>query len=316
MVKLVAGLMGSSVATGSTKLSSTDQLRPFLSILHNHNITELDTARVYNSGKSEEDLGAIPEAKDDFTIATKAPGFSPGSLTIEGIIANCNASLAALKQDRIELYYFHGPDRQTPLEQSCRAIDQLHQEGKIKKFGLSNFNRAEVEEVHSTCAARGWLLPSVYQGGFNPLSRAAEEQLFPTLRKLNMSFYAFSPLGGGYFSKSTEELRVPPAGGRFDQMKHFKSMYVNDLSLELHDMLSSACAEEGVTLKAATLRYLAHHSALGSQDAIILGASSQGQMEENLEACEAGPLPGSVVAAFETLWARYKGHGYSEMYCV
>ncbi|KAK4635730.1 Oxidoreductase sirO [Fulvia fulva] len=316
MVKLIAGLMGSSVATGSSKMASTDQIRPFLAMLRNHDITELDTARVYNSGKSEEDLGAIPEAQANFKIATKAPGFSPGSLSAEKVIANCKASLAALQQDQIELYYFHGPDRQTPLEESCKAINQLYQEGKIAEFGISNFNKDEVEEIHSTCSMNGWLAPTVHQGGFNPLSRAAEEKLFPTLRKLNMAFYAFSPLAGGYFSRSTDQLREPPAGGRYDQMKHFKNMYVNDLSLELHDMLSEACAREDVTVKAAALRYLAHHSALRDEDGIILGASSQEQMEENLAACEAEKLPGSIVSAFELLWTRYKGHGYSDMYCV
>lgn len=106
MVKIIAGLMGSSVASGSSKLSHPDQLRPFLQMLRKHNVQDLDTARVYNAGKSEEDMGNISEAKDQFHIATKAPGFSPGSLSYQKVIDNCTASLAALKQDRIGLYYF------------------------------------------------------------------------------------------------------------------------------------------------------------------------------------------------------------------
>jgi len=165
MVKVVVGLMGSSVASGSITMTGPSQLRAFLDMLKKHNVRELDTARVYNAGKSEEDLGAIPEAKNDFSIATKAPGFSPGSLSYQKIINNCNASLAALQQEKIDLYYFHGPDRQTPLEESCKAIHQLYQEGKIRTFGISNFNAQEVEDIHSICSKNGWLTPTVYQGG-------------------------------------------------------------------------------------------------------------------------------------------------------
>lgn len=316
MVKIIAGLMGSSVQSGSTKMSSPDQLRPILDLLSKHNVRQLDTARVYNGGKSEQDLGAIPEAQQNFHIATKAPGFSPGSLAYQKVIDNCNASLKALNQKQIPLYYFHGPDRETPLEESCKAIHQLHQEGKIGAFGVSNFNEQEVEWIYSICDKNGWILPTVYQGGYNPLSRTAETALFPTLRKLNMAFYGFSPLAAGFFSRSKEDLVTPPKGGRMDQMKFIKDMVVNDLSLKLHDKLTAACEKEGLTLKAATLRYLANHSALEDEDGIILGASSAEQMEENLKAVEGGKLPESVVQAFEQLWEEYREGGYEPAYCV
>ncbi|KAK0297380.1 hypothetical protein LTR91_003852 [Friedmanniomyces endolithicus] len=301
MVKIVVGLMGSSVSSGSTSMTGAEQLRPFLSMLKKHNVRELDTARVYNSGKSEEDVGNVAEAKNDFIIATKAPGFSPGSLAYQKVIDNCNASLKALKQDSIALYYFHGPDRKTPLEESCKAIDQLHKECKIAKFGVSNFSAQEVEEVHSICSSKGWITPSVYQGMYNPLSRTGEQTLFPTLRKLGMAFYAFSPLAGGYFSKSDSQLRTPTSGGRMDQMKHFANMFVNDLSLAMHDHLTQTCEKEGLTVKEAALRWLFHHSILGAEDRVILGGSSTEQMEENVEACEGGPLPERVVECFEKI---------------
>lgn len=270
---------------------------------------------MYNSGKSEEDLGGIPEAKQQFQIATKAPGFSPGSLTYDKVIRNCGESLAALKQDRIGLYYFHGPDRQTKVEESCRAINDLYKDGKIERFGVSNCSREEVEEIHGICSKNGWIVPSVYQGGYNPLLRSAETELFPTLRRLGIVFNAYSPLGGGYFSRPTEQLRSPPAGGRMDQMKIFSSIYVNDLSMKLHETLEEVCQRENLALKTATLRYLMNHSALGKDDGVILGASSLEQMEQNIKACEGGPLPAVVVSAFEDLWAEYR-KAYSPAYCV
>lgn len=171
MVKIVVGLMGSSVSSGSASMSGADQLRPFLTMLKKHGVRELDTARVYNSGRGEEDLGNVVEAKTDFTIATKAPGFSPGSLVYQNVIDNCNASLQALQQEKIGLYYFHGPDRKTSLLESCKAIHQLHTDGKIEKFGISNFSVDEVNEVHSICSDNGWITPSVYQGQYEAISQ-------------------------------------------------------------------------------------------------------------------------------------------------
>jgi aflatoxin B1 aldehyde reductase len=316
MVKIIAGLMGSSVASGSTKLSGPEQLRSFLTGLKKHNIKELDTARVYNSGKSEQDLGALPEAHHDFSIATKAPGFSPGSLAFQKVLDNCNASLAALKQSKLDLYYFHGPDRATPLEESLRAINQLYQEDKFARFGVSNYHATEVQAILDICDKQDFIKPSVYQGGYNALARAGEKELFPLLRKHNIAFYAYSPLAGGYFSRPATELRAPPEGSRMNQMQVFSAMYVNDLSLEIHDALGKACEAEGLTLKEATLRWLMHHSILGEEDGVILGASSLGQMEENLRACEGGPLSGEIVGEFERAWERFSGAGYSKFYSI
>lgn len=316
MVKIIAGLMGSSVASGSARLSGHEQLRVLLSALKNRNIRELDTARVYNAGKSEEDLGGIPEAQHDFAIATKAPGFSPGSLAYQKVIDNCNASLAALKQQKLDLYYFHGPDRKTPLEESLRAIDQLYREGKFARFAVSNYHATEVEEILQLCTKHGFVRPSVYQGGYNALARAGEKELFPLLRQHNIAFYAYSPLAGGYFSRPATELRSPPAGSRMDQMSVFSAMYVNDLSLDIHRKLTKACTEDGLTLKEATLRWLMHHSILGKDDGVILGASSAEQMEENVTACEGGPLPVRVVEEFEDAWKRFSGAGYSQHYSI
>lgn len=305
MVKIIVGLMGSSVASGSSKMSNVEALSSFLAVTKKHNVHELDTARVYNGGKSEELLGAATSSgNDDFAIATKAPGFSPGTLTYQEVTDACNASLAALDKKSIDLYYFHGPDRETPLEESCKAINQLYTKGKFRRFGVSNVTAAEVEEVQSICQRNSWVKPSVYQGGYNAYARGGEEALFPTLRKHDMAFYAFSPLAGGFFSRPSEQLRNPPQGGRMDQMSNFKSMYVSDLSLKLHEELTAVCERENLTLKEAALRWLMHHSALGEEDGVILGASSEEQMEENLVACEGGPLPASVAEAFNGFCAK------------
>lgn len=318
MVKIIAGLMGSSVASGSVHMSQPEQLRALLTLLGKHGIRELDTARVYNGGQSEGHLGAIKDTVEacNLAVATKAPGFTPGALSYDNIIRACNDSLAATKQQKFDLYYFHGPDRQTPLEESCRAMNQLHSEGKFDRFGISNFRADEVHEIVDICRKNSWVSPSVYQGVYNPLLRAMEPALLPVLRGYGMAFYAYSPLGGGFFSRPIEQLRTPPAGGRMDQMKVFQTIYVSDMSLELLQSLTDACDKAGVSVREAALRWLMHHSPLGEADGIVLGASNEAQMEQNLIACKGAPLPESVVRCFAEISSQYRAAGTDEMYCV
>ncbi|KAI9687657.1 MAG: hypothetical protein M1820_010414 [Bogoriella megaspora] len=314
MPRIIVGLMGGSIAKGSASLTTSSQLSDFLQLLNGFNVNELDTARVYNSGKSEELLGSIP-ARNDFIVATKAPGFSPGSLSYDNIMANCHASLKALGKEKLDIYYFHGPDRSTPLEESCRAMGELHRQGKFERFGISNYNVSEVQTIYDICKKEGYVLPSIYQGGFNPMLRGMEEALLPTLRKNSIAFYAFSPLAGSYFSRPIEQLRNPTQGSRMDDMKQFQQLYINDVSLELLEELTNACDEEGLTVKEATLRWFMHHSVLGKEDGVILGGSGA-QIEENLKACEKGPLPESVVSVFQSMWKRYKDSGKAPGYSV
>lgn len=260
------------------------------------------TARVYNGGKSEELLGAV-EAHKTYTIATKAPAFSSGSLRYDAIVDNCNKSLQALKQDKIDLYYLHGPDRATPLEEQCRAIGQLHKEGKIERFGVSNISDEEVQNIHDYCREMGFVLPTVYQGGFNPLLQGSKKTLLPLLRKLNMAFYAYSPLAGGLLAKNIDEVLKPAEGSRFQAMPVFGTLYLKDGILSELRKLTDLCQQSGITTLEATLRWFRHHSPLQEEDGVIIGASSDAQLQASLAACEKGPLPEEIQQAFVTLWA-------------
>jgi aflatoxin B1 aldehyde reductase len=88
--------------------------------------------------------------------------------------------------------YIHGPDRTTPFAETLEAVDKEYRAGKFEKFGLSNFNAAEVEECVGLCKTNGWVVPSVYQGHYNAITRGGEKDLFPVLRKYGISFYAFT----------------------------------------------------------------------------------------------------------------------------
>ncbi|KIW05170.1 uncharacterized protein PV09_03721 [Verruconis gallopava] len=301
MVKISVGMMGSSVAAGSPSLATPAQVSAFLDVVRSHGVRELDTARVYNDGKSEELLGEV-QAHKDFLIATKAPAFTPGSLEYDNIILNCEKSLRALRVNTIDLYYLHGPDPRTGFEEQCRAINSLHEQKKIDRWGISNLTPTQVQEVYSICEKNKYPLPTAYQGGYNPINRhQSESNLLPLLKRLNMTFYAYSPLAGGLLAKPTEEIVTPKKGTRFDSMRVFGNMYLNEENIAVLRMLQNACTAAGISLLEATMRWFMHHSPLGENDVVILGASSDSQIAESLRACKKGPLPETLFVAFEEM---------------
>jgi aflatoxin B1 aldehyde reductase len=104
------GFLRSSVANGSAKMSTPAQVGAFINMPKQHKVKEIDTACVYNGGKLEELLGAVGAGiKLGFAVCTKAPGFLSGILYGEKIKKACYASLEALQQDKMDIFYFHGP---------------------------------------------------------------------------------------------------------------------------------------------------------------------------------------------------------------
>lgn len=220
------------------------------------------------------------------------------------MLADIDDSLADLGIKQINVEFLHAPDRATPFEEACEAMDQAHREGKIRQWGLSNYTADEVQQFIDICEARGWVKPSVYQGQYNPIVRSGEAPLFPVLRRNGMAFYAYSPAAGGFFAGGH---KATTKGGRFDG-KHFvgslyRDMYVQPAIIAASEKVVEVAARHGISGHAAALRWTVNHSILRAKhgDAVIVGASSVEQLRDNLDVTEQGPLPEEVVAAFDAL---------------
>ena len=297
-------MMGGSAANTNI-LADEQKSSKLLDLLAQHGVKEIDTARVYGKGASEAMLGT-QEAHKRFAVSTKAPAFSPGTLSKDNIRRNCEASLKALRQDSLDIYYLHGPDAQTPFTEQCAIVDELYKEGKFKRFGISNLTSSQVQEVYDICKSNKYVLPTVYQGGYNPILRTTEAVRLPLFRKLGIAFYAYSPLAGGFLAKPLDQILNPAEGSRFEAMSVFGDIYCNDDFINGVEQLNVVLKRHDMTTRNAALRWLRHHSALQDEDAIVLGASSVEQAAQNLADCDAGPLPEDVIEAMETLWESVK----------
>lgn len=284
---------------------SNEDLQAFVDVLNKNKIKNIDTARIYVN--SEKRLGEIAAAKS-FTIDTKAPGFFSGALTRTSITDGLTESLSLLKTDKVDIYYLHAPDHDTPIEETVDAIQELHRQGKFARFGLSNFLPADVRKVHAYAKSKGGVVPTVYQGNYNAFARSIEKDLFPVLRELGFAFYAYSPLAGGFFAKDPDDLLAKKATGRFDPSTFGGNMY-NELyskpgtieGLRQWKKIAQAAGETSVML---AYRWAVYHSALDAQkgDAIIIGASRPAQLQQTIEGLSKGPLAEETVKEIQELW--------------
>nr|XP_039262147.1 aflatoxin B1 aldehyde reductase member 2-like [Styela clava] len=286
--------------------------KKMLDVFHNYGGREIDTAYVYGLGKTEVYLGDLKdEISKDFEYATKANPYEERTLNAGSVRLQLETSLERLKRKQVDIYYLHAPDHVTPLTETLKIIDVLHKEGKFSEFGLSNYSAWQVAEIVNLCKQNGWIQPTVYQGMYNILERLVEKELISCLRYYKIRFYAYSPLASGILTGKHKMEHIPEnIPSRFSTGKFaavFRNLYWRPEYFDaVEDIRTAVSSVYGfsVSLTEVAMRWIYHHSALKGEcgDAVILGASSAKQLEDNLEFTKKGPLDPSVVSVIENTW--------------
>ncbi|KAI0859693.1 Aldo/keto reductase [Xylaria cubensis] len=311
-MKVVCGTMsfGAAGTRGSPHINSVEQAAKVLEVFQRHGHDELDSARAYGEGTTEELLGNLKWQNRGLKMDTKLFPTAGHALEKtsgythkpEDVRRGLLDSLKALKSDKIEMFYLHGPDRKHSYEDTLRAVNELHQEGYFKRFGISNYMAWEVAQMCEICERHGWIKPTAYEGHYHALQRRVEDELFPCLRHYGISFYVYSPLASGFLT------------GRYTRDKPIENMHLRHLWNEGYwdalDIIQPVAQKLGLTIAEMALRWLVHHSQLKQElsDAVILGAGSVGNLENNLTDLEKGPLPEEAVKALNDAWLVCKAH--------
>ncbi|KAL9623830.1 MAG: hypothetical protein Q9160_001821 [Pyrenula sp. 1 TL-2023] len=304
------------------KFNTVNQAMPLLKSFQSRGYLDIDTARAYPVGKggtAETLLGSCDSIHTWSNISTKVASFMPGSHRPANITRSIEQSLEALNAPYgVDIMYLHAPDHATPYVETLSAMNAAYQEGAFQRLGLSNYSASDVEKIVRICEENCFVKPSVYQGQYNAICRSAEAELFTVLRRHNIAFYAYSPTACGFFSGKVSRQSTAIKGSRWDQSSYIGRKYSKDY---FHDELfatQSTVIDEadycGISGHAAALRWTVYHSALDAAagDAVVLGASSVEQMEENLNILEEGPLPPRLAAVMGEVWdAAAKGPNYT-----
>ena len=154
-------------------------------------MTLIDTAEMYGSGRSEELIGrVIAGQRDRVFLVSKV---SPNHVAGDGIPRACEASLARLGTDHLDLYLLHWPSRDADLSSIVVAFESLRTSRKIRAWGVSNFKTSDMEDLfrvpHGDRCATNQVL-------YNLGNRGIEQDLLPLCERHGIPVMAYSPLGG------------------------------------------------------------------------------------------------------------------------
>jgi len=280
----VLGTMNIEYPYSSNKNKSIQSYQEIIEqYFHNIDCPILDTSYYYGNTKTEEILGLILENMNKkYKISTKAnPWFDNdftngklGQLSKYNLERQLTISLKNLKLDKVDIFYLHCPDYETPIKETLEKCDELWRKEKFNYLGISNFSKEQLQEVLDVCN-NNYEIPKYYQGMYNLISRKVEV-IFPILNEYNIEFWAYNPLAGGLLTGKYKNELVD--NSRFKNNKIYQNIFWKD---EIINNLNDFFKLQDPIEK--SFHWLIKHSKLRENDKIILGVSTIDQLESNLK---------------------------------
>jgi len=254
-------------------------------------VTFFDSAEVYGPFVNEEVVGeALAPIRDQVVIATKF-GFRNGNAgdgldsRPERIREVAEQSLKRLKTDRIDLFYQHRVDPNVPIEDVAGAVQELIRQGKVRHFGLSEAGAATIRRAHAVQPV------AALQSEYSLWWREPEQEILPTLEKLQIGFVPFSPLGKGFLTGAINQ------DTKFDHSDYRNTVprftpEARKANQALVELLGAIAAKKGVTPAQIALAWL-----LAQKPWIvpIPGTTKMHRLEENIQAAEIELTSGDLV---------------------
>jgi len=277
--RLGLGAMGMSVAYAGASTDDAESTRTIHRAI-DLGVTLIDTAEVYGPYINEELVArALQGRRDQVVLATKFGLIShTGRNGLDSSPANIriavDGSLQRLATDRIDLYYQHRLDRNTPIEETIETLAELVAAGKIRHIGLSEVGVNTIRRAHGVHPI------TAVQSEYSLWTRDPEDGVLAVLRELGIGFVAYSPLGRGFLTgaiRSTESL--PDSDYRKTNPRFFDENFQHNLSSA--DELRDISADVGATPAQVALAWLL---AKGSDIVPIPGTKRVARLEENVGA--------------------------------
>ena len=241
-----------------------------------------DTADMYGAGRNEELVGrALRGHRDDVIIATKFGNVRNPDGTFKGVDGRpeyvrkaCDASLARLGVDTIDLYYQHRVDPNTPIEDTVGAMADLVREGKVRWLGLSEAAPQTIRRAHAVHPI------AALQTEYSLWSRDPEDGILPAVRELGIGFVAYSPLGRGFLSGRIRSLDDLDADDYRRNSPRFQGENLQK-NLRLVDEIRDMAAEHRCTPSQLALAWVLER---GDGVVPIPGTKRRHYLEENVGA--------------------------------
>jgi voltage-dependent potassium channel beta subunit len=270
-----------------------------MKLAYDNGVNFFDNAEVYASGQSEIVMGEILKKfkwdRSTYTVSSKV--FWGGKLPTQiglnrkHIIEACHGALKRLQVDYLDLYFCHRPDKNTPIEETVRAMHDLIQQGKVLYWGTSEWSGVEIMEAYSVARQYNLTPPTMEQPQYNLLHRDKFEVEYSKLYKeIGLGTTIWSPLASGLLSG--KYIDKTPEGTRIDRpgMEWLKENIVGDANKWKHEKvkaLKKVADDLGVSLNRLSIAWVLKNPNVSTA---ILGASKTEQLEDNLKALDIVPM--------------------------
>jgi aryl-alcohol dehydrogenase-like predicted oxidoreductase len=270
-------------AWGTTQVEEAKRL---VDVCLESGINFFDTANVYSNGRAEEVLGgAIAGRRDKLMISTKAtfamgPGPNDSGSSRYALINACEASLRRLGTDYIDVYYMHGFDALTPVEETLSALDGLIRAGKIRYIGCSNYSGWHLMKSLAVSERYGLARFVAHQAFYSLVSREFEWELMPLALDQKVATVVWSALAGGALSGKMRRGQPVPEGSRLATADFLAGRRADNV-YDIVDVLDRLSRDTGKTVSQVALNWVLQRPSVAS---IVVGARNEAQLRENLGA--------------------------------
>jgi aryl-alcohol dehydrogenase-like predicted oxidoreductase len=250
----------------------------------------IDTANIYTKGHSEKIIGAhlgkTTSKRQRAVIATKFFGSmlngdpNSGGSGRKAVVAACDESLRRLQTDYIDLYWMHCWDKNTPIEETMRTLDDLVAAGKIRYIGFSDTPAWKVMEAQMMAKFRGWAPLIALQLEYSLLERTIEGELIPMALEQGLGLTPWSPLKSGILSgKYTRANAGQVKAGRGE----WATAALTEKAYTVIDELIKIAKELESTPARVAISWVQNRPGVAST---IIGARTLKQLEDNVAAVD------------------------------
>lgn len=256
-------------------------------------INFFDTANVYSAGRSEQILGELIQGeRDQLVITSKVCGAMGSDINERGlsrrhIMSQVEASLKRLKTDRLDLYFVHNFDDDTPIDETLRALDHLVQQGKILYPCVSNWAAWQIAKALGISIRESLARFECIQPMYNLAKRQAEVEILPLAQSEQIGVIPYSPLGGGLLTgKYGVDKR--PDSGRILEKANYSKRYSLDIYYEIAERFTHYASEQDVHPVTLGVAWVLAHPAV---TAPIIGGRNLEQLTPALAAADFAMSP-------------------------
>ncbi len=263
---------------------------------YDNGINFFDNAEIYSKGKSEEVMGKILKKMgwDRSTYVVSSKVFWGGDLPNQSglsrkhIMEGFEASARRLQMDYLDLFFCHRPDKNTPIEETVRAMNDLITQGKILYWGTSEWSAQEIQEAYGVARQYNLVPPSMEQPQYNMLTRDKFEVEYKQLYKnIGLGTTVWSPLASGLLTgKHNKKLQEATRFG-IDGLDWLKDRLYQKENIDRVIALDAFAKELGIPTAALALLWVLKNPNVSTA---ITGASKVEQVKLNIDALEYKPL--------------------------